>query len=86
MSALAADVPKSQFIASGARQGVSDFRRLGYGGPMPPPGKPHHYYFKLYVLDKVLDLKPGATKEDLLTAMEGHVLTEGQLMGTYQRK
>jgi Raf kinase inhibitor-like YbhB/YbcL family protein len=83
---LAADEPKSQFIASGAKQGINDFRRLGYGGPMPPSGKPHRYFFKLYALDKTLDLKPGATKKDLLKAMEGRVLAEGQLMGTYQKK
>ena len=83
---LAADTPKSQFIPGGAKQGVNDFRRLGYGGPMPPPGKPHHYFFKLYALDKALDLKPGATKLNVLKAMEGHILAEGQLMGTYQRK
>jgi Raf kinase inhibitor-like YbhB/YbcL family protein len=86
MTQLAADVPKSQLLASGAKQGINDFRRLGYGGPMPPPGKPHRYFFKLYALDKTLDLKPGATKMELLKAMEGHVLAEGQLMGTYQRK
>jgi len=83
---LPEDTPKTQYLPSGAKQGINDFRRLGYGGPMPPPGKPHRYFFKLYALDKVLDLKPGLTKIDLLQAMEGHVLAEGQLMGTYQRK
>jgi hypothetical protein len=83
---LAEDTPKSQFLPNGAKQGLNDFRRLGYGGPSPPPGKPHRYFFKLYALDTVLDLKPGVTKKDLLKAMEGHVLAEGQLMGTYQRK
>ncbi len=83
---LAEDVPKSQYLSNGAKQGLNDFRRLGYGGPMPPPGKPHRYYFRLYALDTLLDLKPGATKQDLLKAMKGHVLTDGQLMGTYQRK
>ena len=59
---------------------------LGYGGPCPPPGKPHRYFFKLYALDAVLDLKPGLTKKDLEKAMEGHILERAQLMGTYQRK
>ncbi len=77
---------KSQYGLGGARQGTNDVRRLGYGGPMPPPGKPHRYFFKLYALDRVLDLPPGATKRELLKAMEGHVLAEGQLMGTYQRR
>ena len=83
---LAEDMPKSQYVTGGAKQGLNDFRRLGYGGPIPPPGKPHRYYFKLYALSKTLGLTPGATKKDVLQAMEGHVLAEGQLMGMYQRK
>jgi hypothetical protein len=85
-SALPEDVAKTQSIAGNAKQGLNDFRRVGYGGPCPPPGKPHRYFFKLYALDEMLNLKPGATKKDLLRAMEGHVLAEGQLMGTYQRR
>jgi Raf kinase inhibitor-like YbhB/YbcL family protein len=85
-SELAEDVPKSQYVAGGAKQGLNDFRHLGYGGPCPPPGKPHRYFFKLYALDAVLDLKPGLTKKDLEKAMEGHILERAQLMGTYQRK
>ena len=83
---LPEDVAKIQVIANGAKQGMNTWPRLGYGGPCPPPGKPHRYFFKLYALDAMLDLKPGLTKKDLLKAMEGHVLAEGQLMGTYQRK
>jgi hypothetical protein len=83
---LPEDVAKTQVISGGAKQGLNSWPRLGYGGPCPPPGKPHRYFFKLYALDAMLDLKPGATKKDLLKAMEGHVLAEGQLMGTYQRK
>ena len=79
-------VAKTQFIVGNAKQGLNSWPRLGYGGPCPPPGKPHRYFFKLYALDTMLDLKPGVTKKDLLKAMEGHVLAEGQLMGTYQRK
>jgi Raf kinase inhibitor-like YbhB/YbcL family protein len=83
---LTENVEKSQHLPGGAKQGINDFRKLGYGGPCPPPGKPHRYYFKLYALDKKLELKPGATKNDVLKAMLGHVLAEAQLMGTYQRK
>ena len=68
------------------RSRASTFGRLGYGGPCPPPGKPHRYFFKLYALDTMLDLKPGATKKEVEAAMKGHILAEGQLMGTYQRK
>ena len=77
-------VPPVAELENGARQGTNDFRRLGYGGPCPPGGT-HQYYFKLYALDTVLELHSGATKADLLKAMEGHVLSEGQLMGRYSR-
>ena len=83
---LSEGVPKSPKLASGAKQGVNDDKRTGYGGPCPPPGKPHRYFFKLYALDGSTGLKPGVTKKELLKAMEGHVLAEGQLMGTFQRK
>ncbi|MFO0866954.1 MAG: YbhB/YbcL family Raf kinase inhibitor-like protein [Gemmataceae bacterium] len=66
-------------------QGKNDFDDLRYGGPAPPRGKPHRYFFKLYALDAHLDLREGATKEELLAAMQGHVLGEAQTMGTYQR-
>ncbi|MDD2762585.1 MAG: YbhB/YbcL family Raf kinase inhibitor-like protein [Opitutaceae bacterium] len=72
-------------LPNGAKQGVNDFRRVGYGGPCPPPGRPHRYCFKLYALDAELTLPPRATKPELLRAMAGHVLAEAQLMGTYQR-
>ena len=83
---LAEGVAKSPELANGAKQGMNDYQRSGYGGPCPPPGKPHRYFFKLYALDTLTGLKPGASKKDLLKAMEGHVLAEGQLLGTYQRK
>ena len=82
---LPAGVPPQEKLASGAVQGRNDFRKPGYGGPCPPGGT-HRYYFKLYALDKALDLKPGATKKELLKAMEGHILAEGQLMGRYKRR
>ena len=83
---LSEGVPKSPELANGSKQGVNDYKKTGYGGPCPPPGKPHRYFFKLYALDAATGLKPGATKKELLKAMEGHVLAEGQLMGTFQRK
>ena len=70
----------------GARQGRNDFRRPGYGGPCPPPGPAHRYFFKLYALDTRLELKAGAQKKDVEAAMEGHVLGSAQLMGTYARQ
>jgi hypothetical protein len=66
-------------------QGTNDFKKIGYGGPSPPPGKPHRYFFKVYALDKALDLKQAATKAQVEEAMKGHVLAEGQLIGKYGR-
>lgn len=70
---------------NGMRQGSNDWPKIGYGGPCPPGGT-HRYYFKLYALDTMLDLKPEATKAQLLQAMEGHILAEAQLMGKYKRQ
>lgn len=69
----------------GARQGMNDFRRIGYGGPCPPPGGAHRYFFKLCALDAPLGLAPGATKQQVEHAMEGHVLGRAEVMGTYAR-
>jgi len=78
-------LPPDAALPNGATQGINSFGKVGYGGPAPPPGKPHRYFFKLYALDRVLGLHTGATKDELLRAMEGHVLGEAQLMGTYAR-
>jgi Raf kinase inhibitor-like YbhB/YbcL family protein len=83
-SGLPAEIPSDAALENGARHGTNDFRRLGYGGPCPPGGT-HRYYFKLYALDAVLNLDSGATKAELLEAMQGHILAESQLMGTYKR-
>lgn len=82
---LSEAVSTAKTLANGARQGKNDFGNVGYGGPAPPRGKPHRYYFKLYALDTTLDLAAGATKDQLLAAMKGHVLDEGQLIGRYGR-
>ena len=88
LTALPEGVPKTEALRDfgGALQGRNDFRRVGYGGPCPPPGKPHRYFFKLYALDAALPLKAGATKAEVERAMRGHVLGETQLMGTYTRR
>jgi hypothetical protein len=78
-------VPKDETLIDGTRQGRNDFRRIGYGGPCPPPGKPHRYFFKVYALDTKLDLKAGANRDELERATKGHVLTQGELMGKYGR-
>ncbi|HVI09093.1 MAG TPA: YbhB/YbcL family Raf kinase inhibitor-like protein [Candidatus Binatia bacterium] len=78
-------VEKKEQLANGASQGRNDFPKIGYNGPCPPPGKPHRYFFKLYALDRKLDLKAGATKADVERAMQGHVVSQGELVGKYGR-
>jgi Raf kinase inhibitor-like YbhB/YbcL family protein len=77
-------VPPERELESRAKQGMSDFHKIGYGGPCPPGGT-HRYFFKIYALDTEVNLEAVATKSDLLEAMEGHILAEGQLMGKYSR-
>ena len=84
-TSLSENVPTDPALDNGAVQGTTDFGRAGYGGPMPPPGKAHHYYFKLYALDAELTLASDATKSDVVAAMKDHILAQAQLMGTYQR-
>jgi len=79
-------VPPEAKLPGGATQGTNDFHKVGYGGPSPPPGKPHRYFFKLYALDTTLSLPSGTTRQQLQSAAQGHVLGEGQLMGTYGRE
>jgi Raf kinase inhibitor-like YbhB/YbcL family protein len=65
LRALPQNFPKNEQLADASRQGRNDFGKIGYGGPCPPPGKPHRYFFKLYALEAKLNLKPGATKKDV---------------------
>lgn len=81
---LPENVPPQKKLSSGALQGSNDFRKIGYGGPCPPGGT-HRYFFKLYALDTVLDLQAGSAKAALERAMQGQVLAEARLMGTYRR-
>ena len=78
-------IPAQNQLENGAFQGKNDFGKTGYRGPCPPPGSTHQYRFTLYALDVPLDLKPGVSKKQLLNAIKGHILAQGQLMGTYQR-
>jgi Raf kinase inhibitor-like YbhB/YbcL family protein len=83
--ALDENQPKAASLPNGAKQGTTDFRRVGYGGPCPPSGT-HRYFFKLYALDTTLTLPSSATKRDLEKAMQGHVLGQAELMAKYRRR
>ncbi len=72
-------------LADGSAQGKNDFGRIGYGGPSPPPGKPHRYFFRLYALKEKLSLAAGATRRELERAMQGRILGTAEFFGTYGR-
>ena len=87
LNELHEDVTPSRNIPDEVKLGTNGFGRISYGGPCPPAGKPHRYFFKIYALDTVLHhLESGATKQELLSAMNNHILAEGHLMGKYQRQ
>ncbi len=79
-------VPARETIPGVGTQGLNDFRKIGYGGPCPPPGPAHRYFFRLYALDSELSLPPRKTKAEVLKSMERHILGQAELMGRYKRK
>jgi Raf kinase inhibitor-like YbhB/YbcL family protein len=81
---ISEQIAPDRTLLTGALQGTNDYGKTGYSGPCPPSGT-HRYLFKIYALDRMLDLEPGATRAQLLSAMQGHILAAGQLMGRYQR-
>ena len=85
VDSLPESVPKTDTIPGGGKQGKTDFNRIGWNGPCPPGGT-HRYFFKLYALDTMLNLPAGKTKSEIEKAMKGHILAQGELMGTYTRK
>lgn len=89
LKGLEEGVPKKESLPNGAKHGlcwgVDQFDRTGYYGPCPPPGSYHRYYFKLYALDRAIGIPPGATKPQVLEAMEGHILAQAELMGRFKR-
>jgi len=85
---LRENIPKTGSLSepAGALQGVNSWGTIGYRGPAPPRGHGvHHYHFKLYVLDTALNVAAGVDKKKLLSAMQGHIVAQGELVGTYQR-
>ncbi len=83
---LPENVARDAALPGGAIQGVNDYDRNDYDGPCPPPGRPHRYHFKVFALDARLALDAGARKADVVRAMRGHVLAQGELVGSYARK
>ena len=88
---LPAELPMEAVLAgppeiAGTIQGLSGFKRAGYRGPAPPPGKPHHYTWTVYALDAELPLEPGLTRNQLMEAMKGHIIGQGALVAIYERK
>lgn len=84
-SSLPEGIGPSATLPDGSVHGRNSWSRLGYGGPSPPPGKPHRYFFKVYALDIRLALAAGATAGEVEGSCEGHVLASAQMMGTYGR-
>lgn len=82
---LPENLPRDKTFPIGGEQGINSTEEMGYMGPCPPSGT-HRYFFKIYALDKQLNLPAGETKDKLLKAMEGHILAQGQIMGRYQRR
>jgi len=84
-TSLPENVPKLLQVMGFVKQGKNSFGKIGYNGPSPPRGKHHRYFFKIYALDKELELPAASTKSEVEKAMEGHILARGQLMGKYKR-
>ena len=82
---LPQNFPRTDKASDGTLQGRNDFGRIGYGGPCPPPGKAHRYFFKLYALDTQLTLNAGASKKDLERAMKSHILDQAEIMARFSR-
>lgn len=82
---LSAELKKEEKLEMGITQGINDFGYPGYGGPCPPEGEEHRYFFRIYALDTTLNLSPGVKREEFLRALNENVLDEGHLMGMYGR-
>lgn len=85
VTSLAEAIPSDGKLANGAKQGTNSFRKVGWGGPSPPPGKPHRYFFKVYAVDVDLSAEPQADAKQIEKKITGHTLASGQLIGTYAR-
>ena len=84
-TSIPAGVPQTEEIATGGKNGINGFEHIGYNGPCPPPGKMHHYHFRLFALDSTLTPGDKPDAAALESAMKGHVLATAELVGTFQR-
>jgi Raf kinase inhibitor-like YbhB/YbcL family protein len=85
MTSLPAGVTTEAELGEDVRHGLNSWHRTGYGGPCPPPGKPHRYFFRLYALSAPVELSAGVTKAELLAAIKPLTLGQTELMGTFSR-
>jgi Raf kinase inhibitor-like YbhB/YbcL family protein len=85
LTTLSEGVPATASLDTGGSQGVNSAGKVGYFGPCPPPGKIHHYHFKLYALDAKLNVPPGASASTVEDAVQKHVIATAELIGTFQR-
>lgn len=85
INSLPAGLPQTAEIAGGGKNGVNGFGHLGYNGPCPPPGKMHHYHFRLFALDSTLAPGDNADADAVRSAMNGHVVASAELVGTFER-
>ena len=82
---LAENIAKSEVLPNGSRQGKNGAGKIGYTGPCPPPGKPHRYFFRLFALDAPVSFSQPPTRDELMAAIDAHILARGEVMGTYRR-
>jgi Raf kinase inhibitor-like YbhB/YbcL family protein len=85
ITSLAAGVPQTAEIPGGGKNGINGFDHIGYNGPCPPPGKMHHYHFRLFATDSTLTSGDNADASAVESAMNGHVLATAELIGTFER-
>ncbi|AFY61351.1 YbhB/YbcL family Raf kinase inhibitor-like protein [Synechococcus sp. PCC 6312] len=85
ITSLSESLPPKAVLPDGGHHGLTTRNQLGYFGPCPPPGVCHRYFFQLFAVDTVLELRPGKTKAEVLAAMTGHILAKAELIGLYRR-
>jgi Raf kinase inhibitor-like YbhB/YbcL family protein len=85
VSSISEGLPKTKTVLTTAKQGINDFGKIGYNGPMPPPGTTHRYFFKIYAIGKEIGLSPESSKSRVMKTIEGHILAQAEFIATYRR-